>query len=71
MEPQYIQAPPLPFQYIIIHNGKRLNIRPAKWNEVPPDYRKKRFKDRISERLLYIISFKEKIKSFFRKGNNK
>jgi len=67
--PMYIQAPYIP-KVITITKGKVPHVKPAKQNEVPEAYRKKRFvcfenlKPDLSEILLCAVGFAE----FIRKG---
>ena len=64
----YIQAPLPPPQPITLRKGKPLNIKPAKRDEVPEDYRKKRIRDKLSEILLYVVGFKYYCINLIRKG---
>ena len=69
MQDNYIQAPYIPHP-ITIHKGKKLKIKRAKWREIPPDYRKKRFiniKPDMHEVAIWYAAFTE----LFRKGNKK
>lgn len=65
----YIQAPYTPVP-ITIHKGKKLKIKKAKWHEVPPDYRKKRFIN-IQVDMQEVAIWYAAITELFRKGNRK
>lgn len=64
----YIQIPPPPPQPITLRQDKPLNIKPARRDEVPEDYRKKRIRDHLSEILLYVVGFEYYCKNLIRKG---
>ena len=62
MQDNYIQAPHSMCP-ITIHKGKAPKTKKAKWHEVPPDYRKKRFIDMHKAAIWY-----EAMTELFRKG---
>lgn len=64
----YIQIPSPPPKPLTLHQGKPLDLKPAKRDEVPESYRKKRLKDKLSERLLYVVGFKYYCINLIRKG---
>ena len=58
----YIKAPQITKSITII-NGNAPHIKPAKWNEVPEFYRKKKFtkfKPYLFEILLYFVGLTER-----------
>ena len=66
MQNNYIKAP-YTMCPITIHKGKAPKIKKAKWHEVPPDYRKKRFIDNID--MYKVAIWYAAITELFRKGN--
>lgn len=66
----YIQIPSPPPKPIALLQGKPLGIKPAKRDEVPENYRKKRIRDHLSEILLYVVGFEYYCKNIIRKGIN-
>lgn len=59
-----------PMNPISITSGKVPRVKPAKWHEVPKDYRSKKIEKRravMSEILLFFMGFIE----FIRKGVKK
>lgn len=63
----YIHAPITP-RLIYISKTKIPRAKPAKRNDVPPAYRKKRFVDHLADALVYVAGFEEMCKSLIRKG---
>lgn len=64
MHQYYIQGKHI-FQAITQHQDKALNLKPAKRNEVPADYRKDKFakfRPYLEEILLYAVGFTELIR---------
>ena len=56
-----------PMNPIVVTKGKVPRVKPAKWHEVPKDYRSKKIEKRrtiMSEILLFFMGFIE----FIRKG---
>lgn len=70
----HIQAPQT-FQQTAAIKGKPLNVKPAKRNEVPEFYRKKRLIDKhkpyLFEIMLYIIAITERGKQLCLKWSKK
>lgn len=68
METSYIQIPSPSLQSLAKHQGKALYINPAKRDEVPVDYRKKRIVDYLPAILLYVVGFEYFCKNLITKG---
>ena len=67
MQNNYIQSPHIHHK-TVIHKGKKLKIKKAKWHEVPPDYRKKRFIN-IKLNMHEVAIWYAAITELFRKGS--